>query len=179
VKKVLLLLVFALPLFCQETREAAPEKDMTPWLWVNFVILVGGLVYLSKKYGGPYFAARSEGIRKDIVSAEKTKSEADAKIAKVNAKLANLGSEIAAMKEQNLREHARERERLDARHQAELARIRAQTQQEIQSATKQARLELEREAARLALALAEKKVSARMNPATQNELAAAFVERLS
>jgi F-type H+-transporting ATPase subunit b len=179
VKKVLLILALAVPLFAQETKEAAPEKDMTVWLWANFVILVGGLVYLSKKYGGPFFAARSEGIRKDIVGAEKTKAEAAAKIAEVNAKLAHLDADIATMKQEIQTEYARESERLEARHRAEIDRIHSQAQQEIQSATKMARLELQREAARLALDLAEKKVSARMNPATQNELASDFVESLS
>jgi F-type H+-transporting ATPase subunit b len=179
VKRIFLLLALTLPLLAQETREAAPEKDMTPWLWANFVILVGGLGYLSKKYGGPFFAARTEGIRKDIVDAEKAKTESEAKIAEVNAKLANLGAEIAAMKEENLREQARESERLQARHESEIARIHAQAQQEMQTATKVARLELQRQAAALALDLAEKKVSARMNPETQNRLASGFVESIS
>lgn len=178
-KKVLLILTLALPLIAQETKEAAPEKNMMPWMWANFVILVGGLIYLSKKYGGPFFSARSEGIRRDIVNAEKTKAESDAKIAEVNAKLANLGAEIAAMKAETQRDQAREMERLQARHQAELARIHAQAQQEIQSAAKLARLELHRQAAALALDLAEKKVTARMNPETQNHLASEFVESIS
>jgi F-type H+-transporting ATPase subunit b len=179
VKKLLLILVLSLPLLAQETKEAAPEKDMMPWMWANFIILAGGLFYLSKKYGGPFFASRSEGIRRDIVNAEKTKAESDAKIAEVNAKLANLGADIAAMKAENQRDQAQETARLQARHQSELARIHSQAQQEIQSATKMARLELQRQAAALALSLAEKKVTARMNPETQNRLASDFVESIS
>jgi F-type H+-transporting ATPase subunit b len=179
VKRILLILVLALPLLSQETKEAAPEKDMTPWMWANFVILAGALVYLSRKYGGPFFAARSESIAKDIHSGEKTKAEADAKIAEVNAKLANLGADIAAMRAEHLRDQARESERLQARHESEIARIHAQAQQEIQSATKIARLELQRQAAKLALELAEKKVIARMTPETQNQLASGFVESIS
>lgn len=178
-KKVFLILALALPLIAQESKEAAPEKDMMPWMWANFIILVGGLAYLSKKYGGPFFASRADGIRKDIVNAEKTKAESDAKIAEVNAKLANLGAEISAMRTEHQRDQARETERLQARHQSELARIQAQAQQEIQSTTKLARLELQRQAATLALELAEKKVVARMNPETQKELASGFVESIS
>jgi F0F1-type ATP synthase membrane subunit b/b' len=179
VKKVFLILALALPLFAQESKEAAPEKDMMPWMWANFIILAGGLAYLSKKYGGPFFASRADGIRQDIVNAEKTKAESDAKIAEVNAKLANLGAEISAMKAEQQRDQSREAERLQARHQSELARIHAQAQQEIQSATKMARLELHRQAAALALDLAEKKVVARMNPETQKQLASGFVESIS
>jgi F-type H+-transporting ATPase subunit b len=179
VKKVLLILALVLPLAAQETKEATHEKDMMPWMWANFVILVGGLAYLSKKFGAPFFASRSEAIQKDIVNAEKTKADSDAKIAEVNAKLANLGADIAAMKAEHQRDQAREVERLQTRHQSELARIHAQATQEIQSATKMARLELQRQAAALALDLAEKKVVARMNPETQNRLASGFVESIS
>jgi len=177
-KRVCLILAMALPLFAQESKSEGAEKDMTPWMWANFVILAGGLAYLSKKYGGPFFAARAEGIRKDIVNAEKTQAESDAKIAEVNAKLANLGAEIAEMKAENQRDQARESERLQARHEAELLRIRAQAQQEIESATKLARMELQRQAATLALDLAQKKVEARMNPDMQKRLASEFVESL-
>jgi F-type H+-transporting ATPase subunit b len=178
VKKVLLLLAVTLPLLAQETQKEA-EKDMTPWIWANFIILVVGLGYLSNKYGGPFFAARGEGIRKDIVDAEKANADSAAKIAEVDKKLASLGSEIAAMKAENQAEQAREAERLRGRHESEIARIQAQAQQEIQSATKMARLELQRQAAKLALDLAEKKVVARMNPETQKQLASGFVESIS
>jgi F-type H+-transporting ATPase subunit b len=184
VKKLLFLLFLTVPCIAHDKaeppkKEAAPEKDMMPWMWANFLILSGAIYYLSKKYGAPYFAARAEGIRKDIVNAEVTKREADAKIAEVDAKLANLDHEIAALREENRIDQAREKERLESRHKAELARVHQQAQQEIQSATKMARLELQRQAATLALELAEKKVAARMNPATQNELASGFVESLS
>jgi F-type H+-transporting ATPase subunit b len=187
VKKLILVLLLALPVVVQgqaqeqkeAPHEAAQEKDMIPWMWANFLILAGALAYLSKKYGGPFLAARLEGIRKDIVDAEKTKAEAAAKIAAINARLAGLDSEIAALKEENLRDQARESERLHARHQAELARIQQQTQQEIQSAMKAAKNELHREAAKLAIHLAEEKVSVRMNPETRKKLASDFVESLS
>jgi F-type H+-transporting ATPase subunit b len=186
VKRLLLLFCLAAPLALPESslksaekKETAEDTQMLPWMWANFAILVGGLAYLSKKYGGPFIAARSEGIRKDIVESEKIKAEADAKVAEVNAKLANLGAEIAAMKEENLREQARERQRLEARHEAELTRIRQQAEQEIETATKAARLELQRFAAKMALDLAERKVSARMNPELQKQLASDFVRNLS
>jgi F-type H+-transporting ATPase subunit b len=186
VKRLILILCLAAPVVIAQERakeadkkEAGSESEMLPWMWANFLILAGAVGYLSKKYGGPFLAARSESIRKDIVDAEKIKTDAMAKVAEVNAKLANLGSEIEAMKEENRREQAREGERLEARNKAELARVRQQAEQEIQSATKAARLELRRYAASLALELAEKKVAARMNPELQKQLASEFVRNLS
>jgi F-type H+-transporting ATPase subunit b len=174
----LALLPFALP--AQEAHhEAAPEKDMTVWLWANFAILAFGLIYLFKKYGTPFIQARGESIRKDIVDAEKTKAEADAKVAEVNARLANLDSEISAIKVQFAQDQAQEAERLRARQQAELVRISNQARQEIESTSKAARLSLQRHAAKLALDLAEQKVAARMNPEIQHRLTSEFAESLS
>jgi F-type H+-transporting ATPase subunit b len=174
----LAILPFALQ--AQEAHhEAAPEKDMTVWLWANFAILAAGLVYLFKKYGAPFIQARGESIRKDIVDAEKTKAEADAKVAEVNARLANLDSEIAAIKVQYAQDQVHEAERLRARREAELARIGNQARQEIESASKTARLSLQKHAAKLALDLAEQKVAARMNPEIQHRLTSEFAESLS
>lgn len=178
----LILLPFALK--AQEaahevSKQAAPERDMMPWLWANFIILAVGLGYLCKKYGGPFLAARSEGIRKDIVESEKTQAQANAKVAEINAKLANLDSEIAAIKLDYARDQAHEHERLLARQQIEIGRIRQQASQEIESTTKAARITLQHHAAKLALELAEQKISTRMNPETQKKLASDFVESLS
>jgi F-type H+-transporting ATPase subunit b len=160
-------------------KEAAPEKDMTVWLWANFAILAAGLTWLFRKHGTPFLQSRTESIRKDIVDAEKTQAAANAKVAEVNAKLANLESEIAAIKAQYAQEQAHEAERLRARQQAELARIGNQAQQEIESTSKAARLALQKHAARLALDLAEQKVNARMNPEMQHRLASEFVDSLA
>lgn len=183
-KRFLLTISFAILPFALQAqeaahKEAAPEKDMTVWLWANFAILAAGLTYLFKKYGTPFIQSRTEGIRKDIVDAEKTKAEADARVAEVNAKLANLESEIADIKAQYAKDQAYEAERLRARLQAELARISSQAQQEIETTSKAARLSLQRHASRLALDLAGQKVAARMNPEIQHRLTSEFAEALS
>jgi F-type H+-transporting ATPase subunit b len=166
-------------LLAQEGGEhAGVERDMTPWLWANFAILAGALIYLFKKYATPFLTDRGNGIRKDIADSEKVQAEANAKIAEINAKLANLDTEIAAMKAEYEREHAQETERLRARQQIELKRISDQAEQEIEATAKAARLGLQQHAAKLALELAEQKVKARMNPDVQKKLASDFVESL-
>jgi F-type H+-transporting ATPase subunit b len=166
-------------LSAQEGAEhAGAERDMTPWLWANFAILAGVLIYLFKKYATPFLTDRGEGIRKDIADSEKIQAEANAKIAEINAKLANLDSEIAAMKAEYAREHAQEAERQRARQQTELKRIGEQAEQEIEATAKAARQALQQHAAKLALELAEQKVKTRMNPDLQKKLASDFVESL-
>ncbi len=175
--------LFWLVLGCALTAAAAEQggetqRDMTPWLWANFVILLAALGYLAMKHGGPYLKARQEGIQKGIADAEAKKADADRRVAEVNARLANLDAEITNLKTQMREEQAQEAERLAARNAAELARIQQQAEQEMESAAKAARLDLQAHAGKLALDLAEQKLRARMNPATQHDLAQGFVDRL-
>ncbi|MGI8988352.1 MAG: hypothetical protein ACR2I2_02065 [Bryobacteraceae bacterium] len=165
------------PLRAAETEEK-PEKDMTVWLWVNFLILAGGIGYLAAKKGGPYFNSRSEDIREGIAESEKLKSEADARVAAVNAKLANLDGEIASIRSSIREEQAQEGERIQRETASELARIQERGEREIEAAGKTARLELRRYAAQLSLELAGQKLRHRMNPDLQDSLAAAFIQDL-
>lgn len=174
--------LFALFLVLTPLRAAEhqdkPEKDMTPWLWANFLILAGGVGYLAAKKGGPYFESRSQDIRKGMADAEKLKADSDARVAAVNAKIANLHGEIESMRTNIRQEQAQEHERIERETAFELQRIQTHVQAEIEAAGKAARLELRRHAGQLAVELAERKLRARMNPQLQDALTQAFVEGL-
>ncbi|MDQ2899162.1 MAG: hypothetical protein M3Y07_05095 [Acidobacteriota bacterium] len=174
--------IFAVTLALAPLRAAEPqqkpEKDMMAWLWANFLILAGGIGYLAVKKGGPYFILRSEDIRRGIAESEKLKSEADARVAAVSAKLATLDAEIASMRSAIREEQAQENERIQRETASELARIQQRGEQEIEAAGKLARLELRRHAAQLSLELAERKLRHRMNPEMQRSLTRSFVQDL-
>ena len=152
--------------------------DLTGWKWANFVVLAGGLGYLIGKNAGPFFAARSQQIRKDMVEAGGQRKEADARVADVERRLAGLGSEIAALRADAQREAQAETSRMAQQTTLEIAKIRAQAEQEIASADKAARTELKRYAAQLAVGLAERKIRGRMTPAAQDALVEGFVRDL-
>jgi len=107
-KRVILALALALaaapaPGFAQEAgheKAAAHEKKdeggLEIWKWVNFLILAGGLGYLINKHAGPFFAARSAAIRKDLEDSLRQRQEAEANVAEVERRLATLESQIAA-----------------------------------------------------------------------------------
>src|SRR5438128_2694929 len=107
-----LLLVSAARGVAQETASPAKpeppaaaeggEAEVSPlWAWANFVILAGALGYLVAKKGGPFFAARSQSIRKGIAEAEQIRASAEASAAEVERRLAGLQAEI-----EGLRAHA-------------------------------------------------------------------------
>ena len=166
------------PVLAQES--GAPEKpSVLLWQVLNFVILAGLLGWMAVKQGGPLLAARSKEIGEGLAAGEKAKKQADARAAEVQAKLANLETEIAAMRTGARQERDREVERITRDAQSEIARIRAQAEHEIESAGKQARLEVQRAAAKLAVDLAEQKVRARMSPEIQAALLGGFFDDLA
>ncbi len=151
---------------------------MLIWEAINFAILVGLLGWLAVKQGGPLLRARSKEIMDGLAAGEKAKAEADARAAQVQAKLANLEKEIAALRTDAREEGEREADRIRRETKAEIDRIHVQAEHEIESAGKQARLEVQRAAAMLALELAETKVRSRMSPEVQAQLVMGFVTDL-
>lgn len=145
---------------------------------VNFAILAIGLGYLIRKNAGPFFDARSRKIRKAMIEAADARKEAEARIMAVESRLANLGVEIAALREESQKEATAEHEQVARLTDAEVAKIRTHAEQEIAAAGKAARMELRRYTARLAVDLAEAKIRTRMTPAAQNALVEGFVTDL-
>ncbi|MGB7759379.1 MAG: ATP synthase F0 subunit B [Bryobacteraceae bacterium] len=154
------------------------EGHLKIWEWANFLILAGGLGYAIRKYGGPFYAARAEGIREDLVESERTAKDAEARAAEVDRRLANLDAAIAALRAESQQEAAAEVERYAQRTAGEIAKIGANGEQEIRAAQKAARLDLQRYAAQLAVELAEQKVRARMDAGTEDRLVSSFVRDL-
>ena len=161
-----------------ESSGEGKTGNLTGWKWANFVVLAGGLGYLIGKNAGPFFAARSQQIRKDMVEAGDLRKEADARAAEVERRLAGLESEIAALRAESRNEAQAETSRMAERTALEMAKIQAQAEQEIASAAKAARIELKRYSAQLAVGLAEGKIRGRMTPAAQDALVEGFVRDL-
>jgi F-type H+-transporting ATPase subunit b len=183
----------ARPVFAQEPKESLAEKadeagnkahaaeeegTMDIWKWANFLILAGGLGYLIGKHAGPFFAARTASIRKDMEDSLEQRRQAEARAADVERRLANMEADIAALRGEGERDARAEAERMERHTAAEIAKIQAHAEQEIASAGKAARMELKRHAAELAVALAEQKVRARMTPEAQDALVKGFVTNL-
>jgi F-type H+-transporting ATPase subunit b len=193
-----LIALFAIALYAQEghepkaaehapaAHEAAAEghgggHEEGPgiiWKWANFAILAGGLGYMISKNAGPFFAARTQQIRKDMVDSQEARKQAEARAAEVDRRLAALDAEIAALRSESQREAQAEAERLARHTAAEIAKVQAHAQQEIVSAGKAARTDLKRYSAELAIDLAGKRLRDGMTPETQQALMRGFVRDL-
>jgi len=161
-----------------EKKEEAESSKLIGWKWANFALLAGAIIYFGAKNGPAFFAARSRQIRKDMIEAGDARKEADERAAAVDRKLANLGADIARLREESAQERATETEQLRRHREAERAKVQAHAEREIESAGKAARLELKRYAAGLAVELAERRIRERMTPATQDRLVRGFVRDL-
>jgi F-type H+-transporting ATPase subunit b len=148
------------------------------WKWANFVLLAGILGWAVKKNAGPFFAARTRQIRKEMLEADDLRLQAEARAAEVDRRLANLEVEIAALRAESAREAESETARLGRATAAEIAKIQVHAEQAIDSAGKAARMELKRYSAELAISLAEQKIRARLTPETQDALIGGFVRHL-
>lgn len=148
------------------------------WKWANFLVLAGALGYLVSKNAGPFFAARSQQIRKDMIEAQQARTQAEARASEVDRRLAGLETEIAALRAESQREAQSDTERLARQTAAEIAKIQAHAEQEIAAAGKAARQELKRYSAELAIQLAAARIRSRMTPETQEALVRGFVRDL-
>ncbi|MGA2741617.1 MAG: ATP synthase F0 subunit B [Bryobacteraceae bacterium] len=158
-----------------ESRGVTERGPNVFWGWLNFILLAGGLGYLIKKHAGPYFAQRSLEIRKGIADAEAARAASDAKVAEVDRRLANLQTEIDALRHSAQQEAETDAQRVRREAAAEMAKIQSHALEEIAAAAKSATLDLRRYSADLALTLAERKIAARLTPETQDQLIGRFV----
>jgi F-type H+-transporting ATPase subunit b len=154
--------------------------NATIWKTVNFFVLVGIIAYALRGKVGPFFKERNKAIAAGISDAASREEEARKRMEMVEAKLAGLEADIAALRENAKGEMDRDRRRVEAETQTAVTRIREQAQREIVSAGMLARGQLRQHAARLAMELAEQQVSARAaEPGVRDGLLDAALGRLA
>jgi F-type H+-transporting ATPase subunit b len=163
------------------TEHATGEHKQGPsdlWKWANFALLAGALGYMIGKNAGPFFESRTQQIKRDMLESAAARKAAESRVAEVEQRLANLESEIAALRAESQKELTGEAERMSQQIAAEIAKVQTHSEQEIVAAGKAARMELKRYSAHLAVGLAEEKIRNRMTPGTQAELVQSFVHNL-
>lgn len=114
----------ALPAFAEEGAKPDPADSPTGLIfrWLNFLIVVGGIAYLTAKYGGAFFRGNAKQIAASIVEATAAKTEADHELHDVEVKIERLDQDVSEMREEAQRNWAAESERLRASGQAEIER---------------------------------------------------------
>ncbi|HUJ32650.1 MAG TPA: ATP synthase F0 subunit B [Candidatus Acidoferrum sp.] len=167
------------PALAQE-GEASPADSPTGWIfrWLNFAIVFGAIAYFAVKKGRPYFRENAAAIAAKIAEGARARDAAEEHRREIDAKMADLDKEIAAMREEAKRDADAEGKRLRALARQEAERIEQTAQAEITAAERAARLELKALAARLALERAQSLLEKELTPQVEAGLFRAFVQDL-
>jgi F-type H+-transporting ATPase subunit b len=130
------------------------------WLSVvlNFAVVAGVIVWLSKKYLPAVFRDRTAQIQKAMEEARAASQEANRRLAEIEARLSHLDAEITALRTAAEKEGAAEEVRMQAAAEEDARKIVQSAEQEIAAAAKSARRELTAYAASLAVSLAAKQI---------------------
>jgi F-type H+-transporting ATPase subunit b len=143
---------------------------------INFAIIVLALGIPLSRFLPKYIRKRGETLSQNIASARKATEDANARLSAIEAKLAGLGGEIAAIRTQVEQESVGDEARIKAAIGEETARIVASAEQEITAAAAQARRGLRHFAADLAIEQAAKQLV--LTPDVDKALIAEFSAEL-
>jgi len=146
---------------------------------INFAILLAILAFAAIKADlKGMIAGRSEGIRKSIEDARKAREAAEKALAEVEEKLKTKDKEIAEMMKVSEQSGSKERDRLIAEGERMSRTIVEQAKANIELELKQAKEALKKEAAELALELAEQKIGQKLTAEDQKALFEDALKRL-
>jgi F-type H+-transporting ATPase subunit b len=156
---------------------AAPLLLINPLLarTINVAVFFGILYLLLRKPVRQFFTDRFQHIRARLERAAREKEEAQTRLKAIEARLAQLDSEVVRIKETARQEAAAETERLNAQTQAEAEKIRDTARREIEAAKQVALVELRQFTATNAVTRAEQIIRRELTPADD----AALLQRAS
>jgi F-type H+-transporting ATPase subunit b len=164
--------------------EAAAEEHHDPgwmptvWKAANFLILVGALVYFLRAPVMAYLHGRIAKVREDLVTAKQTRETAARQLAEIDAKLAALPAELAALKVRGGEDLAAEQARIEQEAQAERQRVLEHTRREIEMRLRVAKRELLELGANLAVNVASERIKTSITPDDQARLVDRYASQL-
>ena len=174
------LFLAALPLLAEEREKPPPTESGMGLLfrWLNFAIVLGVIVYVAVKWGGPYFRSEAEETSKKIIAGTRAREVAEKQRKEIDAKLAGLDDEIKRLREEAERDADAEAKRVRELARSEAERIEHAAKMEIEAAGRAAQLELKALAARLAVERAETFLAQQITLQGETALFRTFVAEL-
>jgi F0F1-type ATP synthase membrane subunit b/b' len=145
---------------------------------VNLFIFAAALVYLLKPRLAKAFKERKATIQQTLAQAQAERDEALARLAEVEARLARLDQEVAAIQENSKLEAQAERDRIAREAEQDSLKLREQAQRDISGAVKVAKHELRVFAAQQSVQLAEELIRRDINADDDSKLIKLNVEQL-
>ncbi len=154
-----------------------PDQAATAFAILNFLVLAVLVGWFLVKNLPKVFRDRTSALQRHLVEARSASEEASARLSTVEARLAKLDEQIAAMRTQAEKDIASDELRIKASIEEEKQRILAAAEHEISSATEQAHRQLKQYAADLAIEQAARKLA--ISAETDRLLVQDFARRLA
>jgi F-type H+-transporting ATPase subunit b len=180
-----IVLGFAAVGFAQEAHEGAHHVDsaaqMKDFMWrcLDFAALVIIAVWAIKKADVKgSLAARRTGIERTLKEAVEAKEAAEKKFQEYSTRLDQANKEIEVISANMKKEGELEKERIIAEANEAAARIKAQAETAAAQEVLKARGELRAEAAKLAVELAEQKITKNIVKGDQDKLVGEYISKV-
>jgi F-type H+-transporting ATPase subunit b len=142
----------------------------------------GVLLFLLIKFGGSAInkslRARHEQLKTDMEEATRQKAAADLRFKEQEKRLANLESELEAMRQGILREAEQEKARIIAAAEEKSKRVQDETRFQLDQQVKEAELRFRAEVAQAALKIADELLRRSINTSDEQRLVQGFVAEL-
>jgi F-type H+-transporting ATPase subunit b len=148
------------------------------WKFINLAIFIALAIYFGKKPLSDAFKTKREIIRAELIKAEQEKQAALTKLTAIEARLAQLETEKAAILKRAKAEAASETKRVAESTAAEIERLRQQTEAEIARLYGQYRAELRRFSAEESIRRATEKIRSQMDGEKDARLVRASIQEI-
>lgn len=145
---------------------------------LNFLVLVGLIVWVVRKKVNPALAARRDEVEKELAEAQELRIAAEKRHMETATRLEKLDEEMLQIRGDMIKAGEVERDRIVTQAEEKAARLRKDTSFLIEQQIKQLRKELTQQAAVAAVAAAQELLQERTTDADQDQLAEAYLSRL-
>ena len=148
------------------------------WKFLNLAIFIAFLIYVLKKPLSQAFKDKRDVIRAELIKAEQEKQAALERLTSVEAKLTSLETEKQAVLEQARHEAESDKAHLAEQTNLDIQKLREQTEGEVARIAQIARNDLRRFSAAESIRLAEEKLRARIDGASDARLVRASINEI-
>lgn len=148
------------------------------WKFINLAIFLVLLFYVTRKTLSTAFKEKRDAIRAELIRAEEEKKAALDRLTSIEARLAQLETEKKDILANAAAEAMSEKERIAAQTASDVERLHAQSESELDRLAKQSRAMLRRYSAEESIRLAEAKLRADIDDASDARLVKAGIAEI-
>jgi len=174
------MLSFLLLALLPATAMASDDPSVIPWnsiilQSVNLFLLLAILTFLARNALKEALKNRSKTIETHLEESNKMRREAQDRFDRLDARLSRIGGEVDKLQQDAAASAERETAMIREEAEAEAQRIQEAAEKAIRDEVQAAKVALQREAAGLALGLAEEKIQSKVTDTVRDRLDSEFL----